>query len=464
MAYEFKKLSDVNVVENMSDGTNVLIEENGEIVKIAANSMIPEDVALKSDIPTGIVKSVNGEVPDEAGNVIVSGLPDGSAAHQQLVTDGEGNAKWEDRLVWKYEQPVDYLSGEVSLTFADGQPSTISTANTFVTSQEYTVSWDGVEYNCIAYVAEGPNTPSIGNGSIASVLGGNDEPFFITIYEGELMIFAQEDGAHTVRIIGIEKDVHNIDPELLPEGYPYTEIKDVAIVYPEETIASEYTNGDIQAKSFDHANVLTNGGKYKVVFNGTEYICTAYETIDDGQEGTVVVVGNEAIMSGNGSNGTRQNTGEPFVYCEWPSDYVNIYWNGEPTCTIKIIEVEEVIHPMDSKYLPESVGGGLLNVAMTIYPEVRDDDTGRVRGSCNATFDQIVAAMRNGTIGSVTAFLWNSETDVPRFMPVGLVYETYSNTEGEEHHRFAIAVDIEFTGWYHLWYYDDNAFDAMFSD
>lgn len=51
MAFEFKKLSDVNVIEAMKDGLNVLVEDGGEIVKLAANSMIPEDVALKSDIP-----------------------------------------------------------------------------------------------------------------------------------------------------------------------------------------------------------------------------------------------------------------------------------------------------------------------------------------------------------------------------------------------------------------------------
>lgn len=28
------------------------------------------------------------------------GLPTGGAAYQQLVTDGEGNAKWEDRLAY----------------------------------------------------------------------------------------------------------------------------------------------------------------------------------------------------------------------------------------------------------------------------------------------------------------------------------------------------------------------------
>ena len=43
MAYEFKKLSDVNILEEKKTGLNVLVEDAGEIVKIAANSMIPED-------------------------------------------------------------------------------------------------------------------------------------------------------------------------------------------------------------------------------------------------------------------------------------------------------------------------------------------------------------------------------------------------------------------------------------
>lgn len=39
MSYEFKKISDVDVIESISDNTNVLVEENGAIVKIAANNM-----------------------------------------------------------------------------------------------------------------------------------------------------------------------------------------------------------------------------------------------------------------------------------------------------------------------------------------------------------------------------------------------------------------------------------------
>ena len=45
----------------------------------------------------GAVQTVNGEAPDENGNVQVSGLPDGASANQQLVTDKEGIAKWEEK-------------------------------------------------------------------------------------------------------------------------------------------------------------------------------------------------------------------------------------------------------------------------------------------------------------------------------------------------------------------------------
>lgn len=58
MAYEFKKLSDVNVVESMSDNAHVLAEENGEIVKI------PKNVTNK-----GLVKTINSVEPDENGNL-----------------------------------------------------------------------------------------------------------------------------------------------------------------------------------------------------------------------------------------------------------------------------------------------------------------------------------------------------------------------------------------------------------
>lgn len=62
MAYNFKKINDVPVVEAMKSDLNVFIEDGGKMAKISANKMIPEDVALKSDIPTKVSELENDTV------------------------------------------------------------------------------------------------------------------------------------------------------------------------------------------------------------------------------------------------------------------------------------------------------------------------------------------------------------------------------------------------------------------
>jgi len=77
----------------------------------------------------------------------------------------------------------------------------------FTAGKTYTVTWDDVEYECVSYIAKGPNTPSIGNGEIADVAGGNGEPFFCTVFNDQVMLFAAEVGSHTIAISGTETRV-----------------------------------------------------------------------------------------------------------------------------------------------------------------------------------------------------------------------------------------------------------------
>lgn len=102
MAFEFKKLSDVNSIEAMKDGLNVLVEDGDEIVKLAANSMIPEDVALKSDIPEDI--ALKSDIPDaipvpataEVGQVIAVKAVDenGKPTEWEAVAVGGGSGSF----------------------------------------------------------------------------------------------------------------------------------------------------------------------------------------------------------------------------------------------------------------------------------------------------------------------------------------------------------------------------------
>lgn len=67
MAYEFKKLSDVAVVEIPADTANVLIEEDGVIKKVAKKSVGETSEAILGKIAT--VDAV--EEPSETANVLI---------------------------------------------------------------------------------------------------------------------------------------------------------------------------------------------------------------------------------------------------------------------------------------------------------------------------------------------------------------------------------------------------------
>ena len=55
MAHEFKRLGDVEIAEAISESANVLIEEEGNIKRVSKNNVVPNNVALKSDIPDAVI-------------------------------------------------------------------------------------------------------------------------------------------------------------------------------------------------------------------------------------------------------------------------------------------------------------------------------------------------------------------------------------------------------------------------
>ena len=107
----------------------------------------------------------------------------------------------------------------------------------------YTVIWDGAEYKCVSYFAEGPNAPCIGNGTLGGLDGGNDEPFLIIARDGSTMLFAEAAGAHTIRIDGLKETVHTIDPKYLPTQKLVVDIT----TNDDGTYASSVSSADITA-------------------------------------------------------------------------------------------------------------------------------------------------------------------------------------------------------------------------
>ena len=128
-----------------------------------------------------------------------------------------------NRTHWK-ETKTEVIIPETSIEFSNaGQPAISPFILEIQEGSTYEVTWNGNVYQCVAYIVVGPNVPSIGNGTIASVTGGNDEPFFIASNGVDALVFAEEAGTHTVSISSEATTWHTLDKRYLPTNLATTD-------------------------------------------------------------------------------------------------------------------------------------------------------------------------------------------------------------------------------------------------
>ena len=76
----------------------------------------------------------------------------------------------------------------------------------------YVVYWDGVKYECVSYYSNELDSACVGNATIANINGdSNNEPFFVTVYEGTTIVFANSIGSHTFKVSCFVAEIHKID-------------------------------------------------------------------------------------------------------------------------------------------------------------------------------------------------------------------------------------------------------------
>lgn len=141
-----------------------------------------------------------------------SGLPTGGAPYQQLVTDGTGTAKWEDRLAYA-ETKLTEIVPETTVTFSDmgglmgaAFPESFEPLN----SVPYRITWDGETYECFLQTDSG--YPVLGNAGIYNIGEDTGEPF-IMAYNGTAWMTgtANTSTAHLISISGLSEVVKKID-------------------------------------------------------------------------------------------------------------------------------------------------------------------------------------------------------------------------------------------------------------
>ena len=177
--------------------------------------------------------------------------------YQQLVTDGEGNAKWEDRLAYETE-PVftEFVPEEtVSFTPNSGNMSALwpPTFNA-VEGSTYAVKFDGTEHKCSCVRFGGEDGPLVlGNLSILGAGDDTGEPFIMVYDEGWAILSSDSATEHTISISGIYQETIKIPKKFLPDtfriyyGFPGEWTIDV-----KENLYEEFKSGKLILISYNH--------------------------------------------------------------------------------------------------------------------------------------------------------------------------------------------------------------------
>ena len=159
-------------------------------------------------------------------------VPSGAAAHQMLVTDAEGNSKWEEQLAYVSGETETVLLSEEENT-ADDEGYLFGFESELVEGRTYIVTMNGTKYECVAYLAtdgEGEDAYSFtafGNanlypwGSLSDdVLShSKNEPFMGICSGGYTELYIGVDAADTKATVAVSTIVptyKTIQDEMLP--------------------------------------------------------------------------------------------------------------------------------------------------------------------------------------------------------------------------------------------------------
>lgn len=298
-------------------------------------------------------EQIEGAYATCIGNKLyINNSPDGSGEPFVLVLDVENGLAWINcdsgthtfsiemiheevhQLDPKYIKDMYYeeyvestITNNINVTLEGTEPVLNPFSIEIIEGDIYTVTWDGATYECTAYIAEGPNTPSIGNGFIANASGGVNEPFFITVYDGDVMLFGSETGTHTISITTMVPEIHTLDNKYLD----FIDIQETQIIIPKQEITTKPStyigyNYCIDDKS---ANDFIDGVEYIVTMDEIEYKCIA--SVFNADDYSFLILGNTNLQ--HITNFQGHGNGEPFcLYSAFARDGV-LYFVTENAST-----------------------------------------------------------------------------------------------------------------------------------
>lgn len=272
-------------------------------------------------------KNAIGKVWSQAGGGLAE-LPDG-VPYVETIYD-----EWGTVTV-----VADAESSSCEVTFYDNEGS----IRVIEAGKKYRAIFDGKEYICTGadkslytwFSADGSNVVS------------ETCPFYFKTAESAAnhrKLSVYEAGQHTFSVAEIVEEVHPVDMRCLPEGYPYKEQSETVVL---EEQAVEFADQGGQLLGGLNEALFVSGNTYKIIWDGTAYVCTATEI-----QGTIAI-GNLSNVGGTGNN-------EPFMMMVTGGTTTIVALEGGAEHTVSISEYSETIHPMAPEFLPAGLGGGYV--------------------------------------------------------------------------------------------------------
>lgn len=156
------------------------------------------------------------------------GLPDGQAAHQQLVTDAEGVAKWEDKAFGEKttkfflveESAVAYIlqSGDLWI----GSVSNLTPPITYNASVRYVITINGVDYDAIVFDSQHLDV-IVALPDVPTASGGKGHRVRIAGNNGNIVVYDCMENTELELVVSVSSLMHEIktiDPKYLPTTVP----------------------------------------------------------------------------------------------------------------------------------------------------------------------------------------------------------------------------------------------------
>ena len=242
-----------------------------------------------------------------------------------------------------------------------------------VVDEEYAINFNGTEYilKCvdITDLASGAPGKVLLLGSIEFPPAEGEPPFGIMVMENVpdmanmTLVMTGSEYEGTSITIGIKQMVaqqipNKFIPSLEKMRTSYATILPKTFIYFDE-------NGEIEIPADSAPFKVNKGESYKIIWNETEYICTATEMLaDDGER--VIVIGNISLATGTG------DTGEPFFSMITENGYTFIV--ALDGSTSAYISIENATYKkIPTKFIP-SLEDMRMNVGAIILPESTTSD------------------------------------------------------------------------------------------